>query len=301
MIPSVTVIVLNWNGLDVTLECLASLARLDHPVPEVVVVDNGSTDGSAEGVRAQFPKAALIETGENLGFAGGNNVGIRYALERGADHVLLLNNDTVVAPDFLRLLVQAIEADPAAGMAGPMIYFYDQPEVIWSAGGAIDWQRGCTWMVGLDERDEGQYDAVREVDFVTGCALLARREAIEKAGMLDPRFFMYYEETEWCVRTARAGYKILHVPQAHIWHKIAPGAQADSPRVHYYMTRNRLLFLRAAGAGLRAWLHTLIVEYLRTLISWSVRPRWCGRRVQRQVMLRALIDFQQGRFGKVRL
>ena len=99
-------------------------------------------------------------------------------------------------------------------------------------------------MMDLDEVDEGQYDAVREVDFVTGCALLARREVLEDVGMLDPRFYMYYEEIEWCVRVARAGYKILHVPRACVWHKISLTQQADSPRIHYYMTRNRLLFLR---------------------------------------------------------
>ena len=152
-------------------------------------------------------------------------------------------------------------------------------------------------MMGLDEEDKGQYDAIREVDFVTGCALLARRETIERAGVLDSRFFMYYEETEWCVRAARAGYKILYVPQARVWHKIAPAQQAASPRIRYYMTRNRLLFLRSTRAGARAWLSTLLAEYLRTLASWTVRPRWHDQRAQRRAMIEAIADFARGQFG----
>lgn len=128
--------------------------------------------------------------------------------------------------------------------------------------------------------------------------MLVRRTVLEQAGLLDERFFAYYEETEWCVRATRAGFRIVHVPMAHIWHKISPAAQADSPLVHYYMTRNRLLFLKTTGAGLRAWLHTLIAEYLRTLISWSVWPRWRGKRAQRDIMVTALRDYFSKRLGK---
>ncbi|TEU12046.1 MAG: glycosyltransferase family 2 protein, partial [Anaerolineales bacterium] len=297
--PHVLVIVLNWNGLVDTLECLESLACLDYPDYKVVIVDNGSMDGSVKAIREHFPDVTLIENEENLGYAGGNNVGLRYAMAQGADYALLLNNDTVVDPAFLRILVDAAEADPTVGIVGPTIYYHERPDVIWSAGGAIDWRRGSTRMVGLDEQDEGQFGQVlRTVDFVTGCAMLVRRAVLEQAELLDERFFAYYEETEWCVRASRAGFKIVHVPLACIWHKISPIAQADSPLVHYYMTRNRLLFLKATGAGLGAWLHTLIAEYLRTLISWSVRPRWRGKRAQRRAMLQAIGDTWRGRWGR---
>jgi GT2 family glycosyltransferase len=128
--------------------------------------------------------------------------------------------------------------------------------------------------------------------------MLVRRAVLEQAGLLDERFFAYYEETEWCVRAARSGYKIVHVPLARMWHKISPSVQADSPLVHYYMTRNRLLFLKATGAGLKAWLHTLIAEDLRTLISWSVRPRWRCKQAQRRAMFQAIVDAWQGHWGK---
>jgi GT2 family glycosyltransferase len=295
----VVVIILNWNGLADTLECLESLAHLDYQGHEVVVVDNGSVDRSVPVIHERFPGVTIIENGENLGYAGGNNVGLRYAMAQGADYALLLNNDTVVDPAFLRILVDAVEADPTVGIAGPTIYYHERPGIIWSTGGAIDWQRGSTRMLGLDEQDEGQFGQVpRTVDFVTGCAMLVRRAVLEQTELLDERFFAYYEETEWCVRASRAGFKIVHVPLAHIWHKISPAAQADSPLVHYYMTRNRLLFLKATEAGIHAWLHTLFAEYLRTLISWSVRPKWRCKQAQRKTMLQAIKDAWRRRWGK---
>jgi GT2 family glycosyltransferase len=300
-LTQVAIIVLNWNGLDDTPACLASLHRLIYPAYQVVVVDNGSTDGSATALRAEYPGVPLIETGRNLGYVGGNNVGLTWAMEQGADYALLLNNDTEVAPDFLSQLVTVAEADPSVGIVGPTIYYFDRPQVIWSAGGAIDWMRGETRMIGLDEVDTGQFGCQpHPVDFVTGCALLIKMPSLARAGLLDPRFFAYYEEVEWCVRVARAGFQILHVPQAKIWHKISPAAQATSPTVHYYMTRNRLLFLRATHAGRRAWAHTLL-DNACTLVSWSLRPKWREKRRQRDVMLQALVDYFVGHVGQATL
>jgi len=298
--PRVMIIVLNWNGLADTLACLASLARLDYPAHEVVVVDNGSTDDSVAAVRATYPRVTLIETGENLGYVGGNNVGLEYARAMGADYALLLNNDTEVAPDFLRLLVEAAEANPATGIVGPTIYYFDRPNVVWSAGGDIDWRRGRTRMIGLDEVDQGQFGhTLRPVDFVTGCAMLIKMSLVEQVGLLDARFFAYYEETEWCVRAARAGFKILHVPQAKIWHKILPEDREASPQVQYYMTRNRLLLLKLSETGAVPWLNTLLFDYGRTLVSWTLRPKWRDKFLQRHAMLQAIRDYGRGRFGKV--
>lgn len=297
--PRVVVIVLNWNRKEDTLATLESLGQVTYPNFETIVVDNGSTDGSVAAIRAGFPSLAVIETGENLGFAEGNNVGLRHARERSADYALLLNNDVVAAPDFLTHLLKVIDAEPSIGVVGPMIYYHDLPDTIWTAGGRIDWSRGKSFMLGIDECPNDDEYITREVDFVSGCALLARMTALEKAGHLDPRFFMYYEETEWCVRLRRAGYRILHVPQAKIWHKIQPDdGRARSPLVHYYMTRNRLLFLKATGAGLRPWLHTLLVEYLRTLLSWTLKPRWRGKKMHRRMMIRAISDAFRGRWGQ---
>lgn len=297
-LPQVAIIVLNWNRPDDTLACLASLSRLDYVAYQLIVVDNGSSDNSVAAIRAAYPQVTLLETGDNLGYVGGNNIGLQHAQAIGADYALLLNNDTEVAPDLLRLLVAATEADPAIGVAGPTIYYSDRPDVIWSAGGAIDWKRGSTRMIGLNEPDRGQFgSSSRSVDFVTGCALLIRMSVVEQVGMLDSRFFAYYEEVEWCVRIAQAGFKIVHVPQAKVWHKISLSEQGASPTIRYYMTRNQLLFLKATQAGWQAWGHTGL-DYVRTLISWSVRPKWRHMRAQRDAMWRAIADYFAGRTGR---
>ena len=297
-LPHVAIIILNWNGRDDTLACLASLARLDYTLCTTIVVDNHSTDNSVAAIRAAYPTATVLEAKENLGYVGGNNLGIEHAQKMGADYMLLLNNDTEVAPDFLSLLVSAAEVESQIGVVGPTIYYFDQPGVIWSAGGIIAWNQGRTWMMNLDEIDRGQLGhSPRPVSFVTGCALMAKQAVFERVGLLDPRFFAYYEESEWCVRAARAGYKILHVPQAKLWHKISHVSRNTSPIVNYYMTRNRLLFLKITKAGWQAWTHTLFLEYLRTLISLTLQPKWRDKRAQRDLMVVAIRDYFLGRVG----
>ena len=153
-------------------------------------------------------------------------------------------------------------------------------------------------MLGLDEPDRGQFGGqLRQVDFVTGCAMLVPMQVIDRVGVLDDRFFAYYEETEWCVRIAKAGYQIIFVPKAKVWHKISPTRRAASPMVHYYMTRNRLLFLRLTRAGWRAWVHTVLLEYMPTLLNWSLRYG----KVQtplRDAMATAILDYISGKLGK---
>ena len=298
--PSVAIIILNWNNASDTIECLRSVAELTYDNFITVVVDNGSSDNSVIEIRQAYPEVMLIEANRNLGFVGGNNVGLELAKVNKADYTLLLNNDTEVSPDFLDRLVTVIEADPTIGIVGPTIYYFDRPNVVWSAGGAIDWQHGSTRMLGLNEKEQGQFgEQPRPVDFVTGCALLIRMSLLDQIGVLDPRFFAYYEETEWCVRVARAGYQVLHVPTAKVWHKISLVTRESSPLVHYYMTRNRLLFLKLSQAGRRAWFNTLIVDYARTLLSWSLKPKWRRQKAsQRKVMFQAIRDYRRGIFGK---
>ena len=299
MQPAVSIIVLNYNGRQDTMACLRSLEHLTYSRASTIMVDNASSDGTAEAVRLAYPNVTVIETGTNLGFTGGNNIAIKYALEHGADYVLLLNNDTIVAPDFLNVMVEVMEQDPTIGVTGPMIYYHNNPETIWTAGGNIDWKHGTTNMIGLNEMDVSQFGlSPTTVDFVSGCALLARRNVWEKIGMLDDKFFMYYEETEWCVRATRAGFKIALVPMAMIWHKISIEERAASPRTYYYMVRNRLLFLHNTGAGYQTWAYT-VFEYIRTYMSWTLRSKWQDRRHLRGTMVQAIRDYSRGRFGQL--
>jgi GT2 family glycosyltransferase len=299
MQPAVSIIVLNYNGLQDTMACLRSLEHLTYSRASTILVDNASSDGTADVVRGTYPNVMVMETGANLGFTGGNNVAIKYALEHGADYVMLLNNDTIVAPDFLNVMVEGMEQDPTIGVAGPMIYYHNNPETIWTAGGTIDWKHGTTSMIGLNQMDVSQFGlSPTTVDFVSGCALLARRNVWEKVGLLDDKFFMYYEEAEWCVRATRAGFKIALVPMAMIWHKISEEERAASPRTYYYMVRNRLLFLHKTGAGYQTWAFT-VFEYIRTFANWTLLEKRHDRRHLRKPMVQAFRDYSRGHFGQL--
>jgi GT2 family glycosyltransferase len=245
----------------------------------------------------RFPSAIVLGNGRNLGFAEGNNVVIRYAMDQGADYIMLINNDTEVDSQMLKRLIEVAESDSRIGVVGPKICYSDAPQTIWSAGGILKplWK---PVMLGLDEIDNGQHDAFREVDWVTGCALLIKSSVIQRIGLIDARYFIYFEENDWCYRAVRAGFKIVYVPQARLWHKIQPRRQALSPRHVYLMTRNRLLFLRNSGVRLPHILYVIVAEDLRTLFAWSIRRKHRDKRSLRRPMLRAIRDFFVGRFGE---
>jgi len=219
--PLVYIVVLSWNGKEDTLECLKSLKAITYPNHRVLMVDNASTDGTEDAVRSAFPGVELIVNKTNLRYAGGNNVGIRHAIAKGSDYVLLLNNDTTVKPDFLNNLVSAAEAVSGAGMAAPKIYYYDAPERIWYAGGKISWWEGWISHIGVHETDLGQYDLQAETEYITGCCMLVKRSVIEEVGLFDEMYFIYGEDSDWSIRASRAGYKLLYVPSAVIWHKLS--------------------------------------------------------------------------------
>jgi len=290
--PRVVVIVLCWNGVEDTLECLASLRAVDYPGFRTIVVDNGSSDGTPAIVRSSFPGVELIETGENLGFAGGNNVGICRAMDGAADAVLLLNNDTTVAPDFLSELVEAMYRSDRVAAANPTIYYYDEPDVIWAAGGAVDLRTGVASQRCIGETDSAERADEEEVDYCVGTAILMRREAVETVGLLDPAYFLYYEETDWCFRARDAGYRCIYVPTARVWHKISRGFDGNAAAQLYYFCRNRLLFLRRRGAG---W--GRLMRATGDLARMSAAMALRGDRVRSRAVLNGLADFHRGRFG----
>ncbi|HOI40366.1 MAG TPA: glycosyltransferase family 2 protein [Methanobacterium sp.] len=188
----------------------------------------------------------LIKNSENRGFPGGNNVGIRFAFEFfDPDYILLLNNDTVVDENFLGELVKNGESREDVGILGPKIYFYDEPETIWSAGCKISWKLSRGIQIGCNEPDHGQYNKQREVDYVSGSAFLIKTEVIQKIGLMDEKYFLYFEETDWTLRATQVSYKSLYVPNALIWHKVSrSGGGITNPIGLYYITRNRWIFMK---------------------------------------------------------
>ena len=248
--PKVAIVILNWNGLADTLECLDSLQKIEYPNYAIAVIDNGSKGNDVEIIKKKFGSFVfMIEEEKNLGFTGGSNEGIRWALRSGANYILLLNNDSVMDPNFLIELVNIAENDAQIGIAGPKICFYDQPNRIWCAGGRINFWTGITPLIGRDEIDDGRFDHIEEVDFVSGAALLIKEETIRRIGLLNELYFAYYEEAEWCLKAKKAGFKVVYVPRAIIWHKTH--IRKNSELEMYYMTRNRFIFVKRNSSGLQ--------------------------------------------------
>jgi GT2 family glycosyltransferase len=304
--PTVYIIIVNWNGVSDTLQCLASVMELDYHPFKIVVVDNGSTDGSVSAIRAHYPYVELIETGENLGYTGGNNVGIRYALDCGVDYVFLLNNDTIVDPYMLERLVAFAESHPAAGIVGPKQYFFDRPSVIAGTGSVIDWRQGTIRHLRRGETESGQGQSAteipRRVDFIDGCAVFVRGKLIEEVGMLDERFHLGgYEDADWGVRATAHGYQVWNVPEAKMWHKLSATAGIGSPLTTYFMTRNALLFFWQNTPGYHRWfcVSRIGLRTLRTVGAWTLKSKYRTEifRRKRDANLLALRDFFLKRFG----
>ncbi len=334
MPSKVFIIILNWNGAKDTIDCLKSLENIDYPDFEILVVDNGSTDDSVLKIKSQISnlknKVVLIENKENLGFPAGNNVGIKYALEYGADYVLLLNNDTVVDGNFLKEMVAVGESNALIGILGPKIYFYDDPKRIWFAGGSFNWFRGSAH-IGFGEIDSQNYQSEKEVGFITGCAMLVKKEVFaalgeprpagraalraslapserEKIGLLDERFFLYYEDTDFCLKAKKAGFKCFFAPKAKIWHKIPveslktklSGAveKIGAPSVHYYHHRNALLLIQNnAPFAIKIIKHFWVVwKLLKQSIKIIFFP---SKREASSAIVRGFSDYYRGRFGSL--
>jgi GT2 family glycosyltransferase len=252
-------VVLAWNGKPLTMACLESLGSLSYRNAAVILVDNASADGTAAAVRKTYgDRVTVIENTENLGFSRGNNVGIRRALDEGADFVLLLNNDTVVDPALVDRLVEVIAKSGDIGIVGPKIYYASPPDRIWFAGGRIYLARGVSKHIGIRERDTGRYDSIRDVDYVTGCALLARREVFERIGYLDPVFAAYYEDADFCVRARRAGFRVVYAPAGKVWHKISAstGGELGRAKISRKLRSTAIFFRRYA-----AWYHWLTIPF----------------------------------------
>lgn len=294
-LPYVIAVVLNYNRRQDTLACLASLAASTYKNLKIIVLDNSSTDGSMKAISAAFPEVEVFRLQENRGYAGNNNVGISIAMAEGANWVLVLNEDTILDPNCVSRLVAAGEADPAIGVVGPTVYHFDEPCVIQSAGGVM----GRYWEslhLAQNELDREQFRDPHDVDWISGCGIMVRNKVIEQVGMIDERYFYYWEETEWCIRASRAGWRIVNVPQARLWHKGVKRDYQPKPMVTYYATRNRLMTLAKHKAPAVVWAGAC-AQISRTLVSWTIKPRWKSMREHKHAMWRGVVDFVSHRSG----
>lgn len=293
MKPKVVVIIVIWNGLEDTLECLRSLLQDGYPNLEIVLVDNGSTDGSVEVIRErQFP-VHLISAGSNLGFTGGNNLGLVEAQRLGARYVFLLNNDTTLEKGVIRSLVDAAEAHPSAGIVAPVMHYYNTPSDIWFAGGQLAIRNGeATHDQSLHpSRDAAPYPTA----WVSGCAMLVRSVAIEHVGGLDDRFYFTWEDVDWSLRMKRAGWFLLVVPKARIFHKCAKSGEKLKNIGSYYAVRNSLLFAsKHAGADYWRAMVKIIFGHLRA----ALRSRHGNRMHVFSTTFEGLLAHLLGRYGR---
>jgi hypothetical protein len=292
MSTEIAALIVTWNRRQDVLECIDSLFGLSYPHLTVYVVDNASTDDTTSAIFDRYPAVRLIRSGKNVGFAEGNNLGLHRILQQGADAVFLVNDDVVVAPDALDELLAADFADPDVGVLCPKVVLHGEPKVVWSKGGRIERRTGIATQLGFSELDEERSDEPSEVDYAVGCAMLVKTRAMRRAGLFDPRFFMYYEETDWCRRIRDCGYRIKYVPRSRVMHKVTLNSTGRNS-ASYYFTRNRLLYLQCSGVKGIGIART-VAELTRSAAAHLVK----GRREEGRLMLRGVLDFCLQRFGK---
>lgn len=249
--PLVSVITVNFNQPEATVAFLNSIRQITYPRIEVIVVDNASPTGGLAAIIPLHPKIKFIQSVANLGFAGGNNLGVKAA---AGEYLLFINNDTEVEPGFLEPLVACLQQHPNAGMASPKIKYFHHPNVIQYAGGkAINPFTGRGNFIGHGQTDDGSYETTQPTELIHGAALLVSRKLMDTIGWMDETYFLYYEELDWCERAKRAGFALFYVGQAVIYHKESLSVGKHSPLRTYYMTRNRLLFIRKNYRLFQRW------------------------------------------------
>lgn len=301
-LPKIIIILVNWNGKKDTLECLDSLQKVEYPNFLTIVVDNGSVDDSLAAIRAAHPLVPILETGANLGFAGGNNVGIEWALRHHAEWILLLNNDTTVAPDFLNAFLVAAKEEPKAKILGAKILRYSQPTLIDHLGGR--WNPDLAEFESLESgQTDHSYCNMQAVDYVCGAALLMHRSVPEKIGFLEPKFFLFWEETDFCYRARRAGFEVWTAPEAKIWHKVSSSFTGGKPHMHYFWWRSRLLWLERncpAKEKKRIYRKIIIPEIWKVFRHYLIKSifRSDPQKLRRyKAGCAGIIDYLRGRFG----
>ena len=249
MMPLIYVVILTYNHCKDTLQALDSLGRMIYPNYKLLVVDNKSTDGTVEIVQEKHPEVGLMVHPSNQGFAAGINPGLQHALDRGADFILVINNDVLVAPPMLTDLVKVMKPD--IGAAAPMIYYLDDPKRIWSVGFSkhpllLEMRGGSRGQI-----DQGQWQTPFEVDYLLGCAILLNSSMLRRVGLFDERYFFYYEDLDLSLRARGRGYRLVTVPQAKMWHRGAGSAGMGSPFRTYHMARGSVIFFRTHARGLQ--------------------------------------------------
>lgn len=296
MEPLVYIVLVNWNGLKDTIECISSLKKLNYKNFVIVVVDNGSIDNSESVIKEMHSDVVVLQTGSNLGFAGANNIGMELSIAKGADYIWLLNNDTIVDADALKNALLLFQEIDKVGAVGSKIYYYHNPNVIWALGGKCNFRTGDAEHIAMNEIDNGQYEIPIEVDYVVGCSMIIPVEVIKKVGFMDTQYFHLQEDADLSFRIKREGYKLFVMPKSKVWHKTYISTGGISPLYYYYQYRNRLLFLSKFYANNFPTLY-IVYRYTRAVLRFLLKERKpsCAFAV-----IKGSVDFLRGIKGKVK-
>lgn len=293
MSEKVFLIAINYNGLEDTMEFISSVNHIEYPNYHIVIVDNASTKGDLDSIPVG-EHLTVLRSDKNLGFSGGNNLGIDYALKHGADYIVLINNDTVVEPDFLNNAIAYLQENPNIGVLTGKIMYAKQQNSFWYAGGILNYWRGRAYHIGSNEEDQGQYNQIREISFCTGCLMIIPRGAIIDVGMMSEEYFLYFEDTEYSARFTEKSYKIVYHPGVKIYHKVSASTGSSSPTYHYYNWRNRLYFISEHVHGLKKF-------FAYSFYVYEGMKRILSKELPIALYKRSICDFYNKVKGQVKL
>lgn len=286
MSKKVAIILVNYNGEKFQTECIQSIYNMNYNNYDIIIIDNDSKDNSVKIVKEKFKDIILIETGKNNGVAKGNNIGIEYALNNGYEYVLLLNNDTEVDKQMLTKMLEKASEDI---LVTCKMYYYTPSNKIWYAGGQINWNKGTTTHFGMDEFDVDKYNESRFVEYTPTCCLLVHRFIFEKIGIMDEKYFMYYDDTDFCARVKNNGFRVWYEASAKLWHKVSSSSGGeDSPLSIYYCTRNRLYFIDKHCKN-------KVISNLFFYTTRSIRYFKYKDKVKRKMMVKGMKDYNNNK------
>lgn len=292
---NICIILVNYNGYDDTVECIKSIENSDYDNYKIILVDNGSKDKNKILNDNYINNAAdVIISEENLGFSGGNNLGIKYAQEKyDPEYYLLLNNDTVITKDTISNLKKGFDFDSKAGIITGKIYYFSEPKTIWAAGGKFNFNTGIADQPELGKIDDGvQYENTCEVSFATGCTMLISKQVINTVGYLEESYFLYAEDTDYCCRVLNAGFKIIYVGKALIYHKVSASTGKQSNMQQYYMFRNNCYIIKT-------YCNKPLYGYARRIYRTIKEMKY--EHYSLRVLYKAWRDFHKGIIGKVEI
>ena len=287
----VGVVIVNYNGEKYQNDCIESLYKMTYTNIEIIVVDSGSNDNSIDLLRENYPRVHILEQKENVGVAVGNNIGIKYSIKLGTNYTLLLNNDVVVDKNLLEILVRESEGKK---VVVPKIYYYHPNNMIWYAGGELVFRKGTGIHYGFKKLEDDKYNEKRQITYAPTCCMLIPNYVFNRIGFIDEKVFMYFDDTDFCLRMYKAGIELWYIPEAKMWHKVSSSSGGeDSPIAVYYNTRNRFYFMKKHSE----YIPHLVMLYIliSSIVQYIISPVRCKND---KYIKDAIIDYYRGNMGR---